>query len=172
MLPNFHIFTKIIIFQVYLQLFRPAASSLWILWQGHVRNTLFIFASCEPLTYIVVQLWQNAAVELGRNKNSEMLRLSKLIQLTSQWYKSHILAQVLNISFHVLPQACFDKIWHIIWTYPLQFCQYQFLREIGKARKHKEGNNMIFQTAITIFDSNPQHCGKKEFIFILDILLT
>ena len=39
--PKFHIFTKIVIFQVYLQLFRPIASSLWILWQGHVRNTLF-----------------------------------------------------------------------------------------------------------------------------------
>ena len=41
--PKFHIFTKIVIFQVYLQLFRPTASSLSILWQGHVRNTLFHF---------------------------------------------------------------------------------------------------------------------------------
>ena len=35
--PKFHIFTKIVIFKVYLPLFRP------ILWQGHVRNTLFHF---------------------------------------------------------------------------------------------------------------------------------
>ena len=41
--PKFHIFTKIVIFQVYLQLFRPTASSIYILWQGHVRNTLFHF---------------------------------------------------------------------------------------------------------------------------------
>ena len=40
---KFHIFTKIVIFQVYLQLFRSTASSLSILWQGHVRNTLFHF---------------------------------------------------------------------------------------------------------------------------------
>ena len=40
-LPKFHIFTKIVIFHVYLQLFRATASSLSILWQGHVRNTLF-----------------------------------------------------------------------------------------------------------------------------------
>ena len=33
--PKFHIFTNIVIFQV---------------WQGHVRNTLFIFASCHPLS--------------------------------------------------------------------------------------------------------------------------
>ena len=41
--PKFHIFTNIVIFQVYLQLFRPTASSLQILWQEHVRNTLFHF---------------------------------------------------------------------------------------------------------------------------------
>ena len=47
--PKFHIFTKIVIFQVYLQLFRPTASSLWILWQGHVRNTLFHFCQLPPV---------------------------------------------------------------------------------------------------------------------------
>ena len=41
--PKFHIFTKIVIFQAYLQLFRPTASSLQVLWPGHVRNTLFHF---------------------------------------------------------------------------------------------------------------------------------
>ena len=41
--PKFHIFTNIVIFQVFLQLFRPTASSLQISWQGHVRNTLFHF---------------------------------------------------------------------------------------------------------------------------------
>ena len=41
--PKFHIFTKIVIFQVFLQLFRPTASFLKKLWQGHVRNTLFHF---------------------------------------------------------------------------------------------------------------------------------
>ena len=41
--PKFHTFTKIVTFQVYLQLFRPTASSLEISWHGHVRNTLFHF---------------------------------------------------------------------------------------------------------------------------------
>ena len=31
--------------------FRPTASTLEILLQWHVRNVLFIFASCEPLSY-------------------------------------------------------------------------------------------------------------------------
>ena len=47
--PKFHIFTNIAIFQVYLQLFRPTASSLWILWQGNVRNTLFHFCQLPPV---------------------------------------------------------------------------------------------------------------------------
>ena len=41
--PKFHIFANIVIFQVYLQLFRPTASSLLMVWQWHVRNTLFHF---------------------------------------------------------------------------------------------------------------------------------
>ena len=47
--PKFHIFTNIVIFQVYLQLFRPTSSSLYILWQGHVRNTLFHFCQLPPV---------------------------------------------------------------------------------------------------------------------------
>ena len=59
--PKFHIFTKIVIFQVYLQLFRPTASSLWISWQGHVRNTLFHFC----------QLWAvNIKTRLSLNTRS------------------------------------------------------------------------------------------------------
>ena len=41
--PKFYIFTKVVILRVYLQLFRPTASTLYILWQGHVRNTFFHF---------------------------------------------------------------------------------------------------------------------------------
>ena len=41
-LPKISHFHKIVIFQVYLQL-RPTASFVYILWQGHVRNTLFHF---------------------------------------------------------------------------------------------------------------------------------
>ena len=51
---KFHIFTKFVIFQVYLQLFRPTASSLYILWQGHVKDNLFHFASCKPLKQCVL----------------------------------------------------------------------------------------------------------------------
>ena len=47
--PKFHIFTNIVIFQVYLQLFRPTASSLLISWHGHVRNTLFHFCQLPPV---------------------------------------------------------------------------------------------------------------------------
>ena len=47
--PKFHIFTNIVIFQVYLQLFRTTASSLQISWQGHVRNTLFHFCQLPPV---------------------------------------------------------------------------------------------------------------------------
>ena len=47
--PKFHIFTNIVIFQVFLQLLRPTASSLQISWQGHVRNTLFHFCQLPPV---------------------------------------------------------------------------------------------------------------------------
>ena len=47
--PKFHIFTNIVIFQVFLQHFRPTASSLLISWQGHVRNTLFHFCQLPPV---------------------------------------------------------------------------------------------------------------------------
>ena len=36
-------------FKVYLQLFRPTASSLSMLWQGHVRNTLFHFCQLRAV---------------------------------------------------------------------------------------------------------------------------
>ena len=46
--PKFHIFTKIAIFQVYLQLFRPTA------FHGRDMSGIlfFIFASCEPLSSV------------------------------------------------------------------------------------------------------------------------
>ena len=47
--PKFHIFGNIVNFQVYLQLFRTTASTLYILWQGHVRNTLFHFCQLPPV---------------------------------------------------------------------------------------------------------------------------
>ena len=47
--PKFPIFTNFVIFQVYLQLLRPIASSLSISWQGHVRNTLFHFCQLPPV---------------------------------------------------------------------------------------------------------------------------
>ena len=47
--PKFPIFTNFVIFQVFLQLLRPTASSLYILWQGHVRNTLFHFCQLPPV---------------------------------------------------------------------------------------------------------------------------
>ena len=53
--PKFHIFTKLVIFQVYLHLFRPTASSLLNSWQGHVRNTLFHF--CQ-LWAVNVKEWK------------------------------------------------------------------------------------------------------------------
>ena len=59
--PKLHIFTKIVIFQVYLQLFRPTASSLKISSQGHVRNTLFHFC----------QLWAVKGTN-GRQKTYEI----------------------------------------------------------------------------------------------------
>ena len=54
--PKFHIFTNIVIFQVYLQLFRPTASSLLILWQGHARNTLFHFCQSWAVKAILERL--------------------------------------------------------------------------------------------------------------------
>ena len=56
--PKFNIFTEIVIFQVYLQLFRPTAASLKILWQGHVRNTLFHFCQLWAVKGRVT--WQNS----------------------------------------------------------------------------------------------------------------
>ena len=52
--PKFHIFTNIVIFQVYLQLFRTTASSLYISWQGHIRNTLFHFCQLPPVKDVCV----------------------------------------------------------------------------------------------------------------------
>ena len=49
--PKFHIFSNILIFQVYLQIFRPTASSLNILWQGHVSNTLFHFCQLWAVNF-------------------------------------------------------------------------------------------------------------------------
>ena len=48
-LPQISHFHKYRNFQVFLQLFRPTASSLWISWQGHVRNTLFHFCQLPPV---------------------------------------------------------------------------------------------------------------------------
>ena len=47
--PKFPIFTNFVIFQVYLQLLRSTASTLYILWKGHVRNTLFHFCQLPPV---------------------------------------------------------------------------------------------------------------------------
>ena len=52
--PKFHIFTNIVILQVYLQLFRTTASSLWISWQGHVRNTRFHFCQLPPVNVLFI----------------------------------------------------------------------------------------------------------------------
>ena len=52
---KFHIFIKIVIFQVYLQLFRPTASALYILWQGHIRNTLFHFCQLWAVNHIYIR---------------------------------------------------------------------------------------------------------------------
>ena len=42
--PKFHIFTKIVFFfKVWLELFKPTASTLQISWQGHVGLILFHF---------------------------------------------------------------------------------------------------------------------------------
>ena len=60
--PKFHIITKIIIFQVYLQLFRPTASSLSILWQGHVRNTLFQFCQLWAINSNIVTIIIKSAI--------------------------------------------------------------------------------------------------------------
>ena len=54
--PKFHIFTNIVIYQVFLQLFRPTASSLQISWQGHVRNTLFHFCQLPPVNTVNIQM--------------------------------------------------------------------------------------------------------------------
>ena len=57
--PKFHIFTKFVIFQVYLQLVRPTASSVSILWQGHVRNTLFHFWQLWAIKFIGTHFYHN-----------------------------------------------------------------------------------------------------------------
>ena len=51
-LPQVHIFTKILIVKVKLEIYRPAAFILsYISYGGDVRGIyLFIFASCEPLS--------------------------------------------------------------------------------------------------------------------------
>ena len=58
--PKFHIFTKIVVFQVFLQLFWPTASFLKNLWQGHVRNTLFHFCqlwAVKGCSFNLLILW-------------------------------------------------------------------------------------------------------------------
>ena len=61
--PKFHVFARFIFFfQVLLEAFRPAASTLQMLWQEHARNlmagtcqesTVNIFASCDSLTFVL-----------------------------------------------------------------------------------------------------------------------
>ena len=65
--PKFPIFTNFAIFQVYLQLLRPTASYLKILWQGHVRNTLFHFCQLPPVFWLSFKqpnLWRNVLPHL------------------------------------------------------------------------------------------------------------
>ena len=50
--PKFHIFTKIVIFQVYLRLLRPTASSYEFYGRNMSGILFFIFASCEPLIHL------------------------------------------------------------------------------------------------------------------------
>ena len=96
--PKFHIFTNIVIFQVYLQFFRPTALSLWILWQGHVRNTLFHFCqlwavNCafslhvnETMTHISFQFISlGDAVTYRANQPGFLKDLSSLIKLNNAW---------------------------------------------------------------------------------------
>ena len=47
--PKFHIFTKMAIFQVHLQLFRPTASPYKSYGRDMSGILFFIFATCEPL---------------------------------------------------------------------------------------------------------------------------
>ena len=94
--PKFHSFTNIIIFQVYLHLFRPTASSLYILWQGHVRNTLFHFC----------QLWAVKANKLSVNASKTNFMILGTPKLTST--KTH---QDFNITLNdtLLERAKFTK---------------------------------------------------------------
>ena len=53
---KFHSFTKIVIFQVYLQLLRPTASSYTFYDRAMSGILFFIFASCEPLILVCSSL--------------------------------------------------------------------------------------------------------------------
>ena len=65
--PKFHIFTNFVNFQVYLQLFKPTASSLYILWQGHARNTLFSFLPVLPVARLTWTFQQHTPWTVVRN---------------------------------------------------------------------------------------------------------
>ena len=60
-----HRVTKIVILNVKLELFRPTASSLEILWQGHIRNLLFHFFQLWGFKHILATvLWTYQNVHL------------------------------------------------------------------------------------------------------------
>ena len=52
--PKFPIFTNFVIFQVYLQLLRPTASSYKFYGRDMPGILFFIFASCHPLTHVLL----------------------------------------------------------------------------------------------------------------------
>ena len=72
--PKFHIFTKIVIFKVYLHLFRPNASIPLILWQGHIRNTLFHFCKLWAVNIHTIQ-----TILLGCFTKLWLMKISRVV---------------------------------------------------------------------------------------------
>ena len=122
--PKFHIFTKIIVFKNICNSLDHVLHSLYILWQGHVRNTLFffIFASCEPLSMISgplalyqLQLW------LTFHHNSAQFQITVLVHFDLVWFW---LVTVLLIVWPQSLSLCpFHKKLRIWWKKSFCFCQ-------------------------------------------------
>ena len=111
--PKFLIVTKIVIFQGCLQLFRSTASSLWILWQGHVRNTLFHFCQLWVFpTCLCHKIYRDEAVGLKSCKHPWKITIFVKIRNLGQ-YKT-IQCLITCIPNKLMRQIWLQKFLHVL----------------------------------------------------------
>ena len=89
--PKFHIFTNIVIFQVYLQLFRTTAS-----YKFHGRDMseilFFIFASCHPLSHLQLvpcrpKVYTQSQRKTSGNSSYIQIYILSMLTIEARWFR-------------------------------------------------------------------------------------